>query len=89
MDKFDYENSRGPWFFDINAPFGTREPGDAKDKQLMKAVKILKEDRHGLKKLDSSVLDQIALFDLELEAKKEKSNDDDKVSNEKRANQET
>lgn len=85
LEKIDYENSRGPWFFDINEPFGTREPGDAKDKQLMKAVQILKEGKHGLKELDSSVLDKIALFDLELEAKKEKSKD----SSDKKANQET
>lgn len=85
LEKIDYENSRGPWFFDINEPFGTRKPGDAKDKQLMKAVQILKEGKNGLKELDSSILDQIALLDLELEAKKEKSKDSD----DKKANQET
>jgi carboxyl-terminal processing protease len=72
LEKYDYENSRGPWFFDTNAPFGTRVPEDGKDKQLMKAVEVLKSSNPTLKPVSSSLLDQIALWDLELVAKKDK-----------------
>jgi carboxyl-terminal processing protease len=76
LEKIDYENSRGPWFFDINAPFGTRQPADAKDKQLMEAVKIVKkQNKKVLKPLSQKVLDQITLYDLELKAKEEKAED--------------
>jgi len=71
LDKSDYENGRGAWFFDINAPFGTRTPDDAKDKQLMKAVDVLKSSVPNLKPVPVSVLDQVAIWDLELAAKKE------------------
>ena len=42
LKKEDYESSRGPWFFDPKVKFGIREPEDAQDKQLMKAVEVLK-----------------------------------------------
>ncbi len=43
LDKVDYDLSRGPWFFDPNVKFGVRTPEDAQDKQLMKAVEVLKQ----------------------------------------------
>ena len=79
LDKYDYENSRGPWFFDVNEPFGTRTPEDAKDKQLIKAVTLLKDSKHGLKEINPKILDKIALLDLELEAIKEKDEDTEKT----------
>jgi hypothetical protein len=42
LEKLDYDLSRGPWFFDPNVKFGIRTPEDAQDKQLMKAVEVLK-----------------------------------------------
>ena len=72
LEKLDYENSRGAWFFDTNAPYGTRTPDDGKDKQLMKAVEVLKQKNSSLKPLPAKLLDQIAIWDLELSAKKEK-----------------
>lgn len=80
LKKIDYELSRGPWFFDPNVPYGTREPEDGQDKQLMKAVEVLK---HGIK--DSSPIpeetkEKIAKLDKELEeekAKKEKEKKED------------
>ena len=72
LEKLDYENSRAAWFFDTNAPYGTRTPDDGKDKQLMKAVEVLKQKNPSLKPLSAKLLDQIAIWDLELSAKKEK-----------------
>lgn len=43
LEKIDYDLSRGPWFFDPNVKFGVRTPEDAQDKQLMKAVEVLKQ----------------------------------------------
>jgi carboxyl-terminal processing protease len=43
LEKLDYDLSRGPWFFDPNVKFGVRTPEDAQDKQLMKAVEVLKQ----------------------------------------------
>jgi carboxyl-terminal processing protease len=69
LEKIDYENSRGPWFFDPNVAFGTRDPEDAQDKQLMKAISLLKLESSDLKPIDPNILNKIAELDKVLEEK--------------------
>jgi len=71
LEKIDYENSRGPWFFDPNEKYGVRQPHDGKDKQLMKAVEVLKK-KFDSKPLTEDIVNKIASFDEDLEKKKQK-----------------
>lgn len=82
LEKVDYENSRGPWFFDPNVKFGTRVPSDGKDKQLMKAVEVLKE-QYAAKPLPKDLLETIAKLDKELEIKKAEAEKKEKAEKEK------
>ena len=73
LEKLDYDQSRGPWFFDPNVKYGVRLPEDAQDKQLMKAVDVLK----GMigkeaKVLDKAVLDIITALDTKYSEEKAK-----------------
>lgn len=73
LEKLDYDQSRGPWFFDPNVKYGVRQPEDAQDKQLMKAVDVLK----GLvgetaKGLPQEIIDKIAELDTKYEEEKAK-----------------
>jgi len=70
LEKIDYENSRGPWFFDPNEKYGVRQPHDGKDKQLMKAVEVLKK-KFDSKPLTEDIVNKIASFDEDLEKKKQ------------------
>lgn len=82
LEKVDYENSRGPWFFDPNVEFGTRKPDDGKDKQLMKAVEVLK-DEYNSKPIPQAIKDKIAKLDKELEVKKKEAEKKEKEEKEK------
>jgi len=70
LEKEDYESSRGPWFFDPNVKFGIRKPEDAQDKQLMKAVEVLKANFDNPKPLPEELAKTIAELDKKTEAKK-------------------
>lgn len=59
LEKEDYESSRGPWFFDPNTEFGKRQPEDAMDKQLMKAVEVIKNKFKNPEPLSQEILDKI------------------------------
>lgn len=79
LEKEDYETSRGPWFFDPNVKFGVRQPEDAQDKQLMKAVEVIKASYKDPVPLPEEVVTKIAELDkktaekkVELEEKKAK-----------------
>lgn len=82
LEKIDYEMSRGPWFFDPNVKFGVRQPEDAQDKQLMKAVDVLKKKTKGSKAISKEILDKIVDLDKKLEEKlkTEEANKDKKAS---------
>ncbi len=82
LEKLDYELSRGPWFFDPNVKFGVRQPEDAQDKQLMKAIEVAKAKLDETIPVSQDTLDKIAKLDkkyeakkLELEAEKDKKKD--------------
>jgi carboxyl-terminal processing protease len=85
LEKVDYENSRGPWFFDPNVKFGSRQPEDAKDKQLMKAVEVLKE-QYQAKPVPKSIIDEIAKLDAELKVKIEEAEKKEKEKKDKDSN---
>ena len=70
LEKIDYENSRGPWFFDPNVKYGTRKPEDGKDKQLMKAVEVIKKKFEITTEIPKNLKEKIATWDEELEVKK-------------------
>lgn len=70
LEKLDYDLSRGPWFFDPNVKFGLRHPEDAQDKQLMKAVEVLKAKTKDVKPIPQETKDKIAKLDEEYEKKK-------------------
>ncbi len=70
LEKLDYDLSRGPWFFDPNVKYGTRTPEDAQDKQLMKAVEILKAKSKEVKPVPQEIKDKIVKLDEEYEKKK-------------------
>lgn len=70
LEKEDYETSRGPWFFDPNVKFGVRKPEDGQDKQLMKAVEVLKAEYKDAKPIPEEVIKNIAELDKKTEAKK-------------------
>jgi carboxyl-terminal processing protease len=82
LEKVDYENSRGPWFFDPNVKFGTRNPGDGKDKQLMKAIEVLKQEYKGAP-IPQAIKDEIKKLDEELEVKKKEAADKAKKDKDK------
>lgn len=68
--KLDYDLSRGPWFFDPNVKYGTRDPEDAQDKQLMKAVEVLKSKDKEFKSIPQEIKEKIAKLDEEYAKKK-------------------
>lgn len=73
LEKLDYDQSRGPWFFDPNVKYGIRQPEDAQDKQLMKAVSVLK----GMigkeaKAIDAEITKKIAELDAKYAEEKAK-----------------
>ncbi len=72
LSKVDYEESRGPWFFDPNVPFGTRKPEDGQDRQLMKAVEVIKSKISEPKAINGELLSKIAELDKKLEEAKAK-----------------
>ncbi len=72
LKKIDYEESRGPWFFDPNVPYGTRVPEDGQDKQLMKALEVLKSKIPASPTISAELVAKIAELDKKLEAAKEK-----------------
>lgn len=82
LEKVDYDMSRGPWFFDPNVKFGVRQPEDAQDKQLMKAVDVLKKKAKGTKLISKEITDKIADLDKKLEEKRktEEATKDQKAS---------
>ncbi len=69
LEKVDYDMSRGPWFFDPNVKFGVRQPEDAQDKQLMKAVEVLKGKQKDFKPVPQEIHDKIAELDKKLAEK--------------------
>jgi hypothetical protein len=86
LEKLDYDLSRGPWFFDPNVKFGVRQPEDAQDKQLMKAVEVLKPKIANAKPLTKELVDKITELDkkytekqAEEKKKEEKKDSKDKV----------
>lgn len=79
LEKVDYENSRGPWFFDPNVKFGTRKPEDGQDRQLMKAVEILKEE-YASKPIPKEIVDKLVKLDAELEIKRKEAAEKEKDS---------
>ncbi len=85
LKKLDYELSRGPWFFDPNVKFGTRNPEDGQDKQLMKAVEVLKAKTNSSKPIPEDLLAKIATLNEEYsikEAEKKKDSKDEKLEEE-------
>lgn len=81
LEKLDYDMSRGPWFFDPNVKFGVRQPEDAQDKQLMKAVEVLKPKISDSKPLTKEIIDKVAELDkkyAEKEAEEKKKEEKDK-----------
>lgn len=73
LEEVDFEKSRGPWFFDPNVDFGVREPDDGQDRQLMKAIRVLKEKiGDSASPVPEELLEKIAELDEELEEAKEK-----------------
>jgi carboxyl-terminal processing protease len=71
LEKEDYESSRGPWFFDPNVKFGVRQPEDAQDKQLMKAVFVLKDKLNGKSEpISDEIISKIKEFDEKTLTKK-------------------
>ncbi len=90
LEKLDYDLSRGPWFFDPNVKFGIRQPEDAQDKQLMKAVEVLKPKIADAKPLAKEIIDKVTELDkkyaekeAEEKKKEEKDKQKDKVKAEK------
>ncbi len=86
LEKLDYDMSRGPWFFDPNVKFGVRQPEDAQDKQLMKAVEVLKPKISDSKPLAKDIIAKVAELDkkygekqAEEKKKEEKDKQKDKV----------
>jgi carboxyl-terminal processing protease len=71
LKKVDYEESRGPWFFDPNVPFGTRVPEDGQDRQLMKAVEVIKT-KYEAALVPAEMHTKIAELDKKLEEAKAK-----------------
>ncbi len=73
LKKIDYEEGRAPWFFDPNVPFGTRKPEDGQDRQLMKAVEVIKAKYpETAKPLPEELVTKIADLDKKLEEAKAK-----------------
>lgn len=83
LEKTDYEKSRGPWFYDPNVDFGVRKPEDGQDKQLMKAVEVLKSKFETASAIPQEMIDKIAELDAELEEAKKESEDKDKKKKKK------
>jgi len=71
LEKLDYDLSRGPWFFDPNVEFGKRVPEDGQDKQLMKAVEVLKDKFKDPNPISQELKDKIAKLDEEYKVKLE------------------
>lgn len=69
LEKLDFDLSRGPWFFDPNVKFGVRQPEDAQDKQLMKAVEVAKNQMENPVPLKEEVVSKIKKLDEEFELK--------------------
>ncbi|MDD9897459.1 MAG: S41 family peptidase [Candidatus Melainabacteria bacterium] len=82
LEKLDYDQSRGPWFFDPNVKFGVRQPEDAQDKQLMKGVAVLKNMVGDTAiAITQEILDKVTELDAKYEeekAKKEAEKDEKK-----------
>jgi len=73
LTKVDYEEGRGPWFFDPNVPYGTRKPEDGQDRQLMKAVEVLKSKYSAdAKAVPEEIVTKIAELDKKLAEAKAK-----------------
>jgi hypothetical protein len=73
LKKIDYEEGRAPWFFDPSVPFGTRKPEDGQDRQLMKAVEVLKAKYpETAKPLSEELVAKIVELDKKLEEAKAK-----------------
>jgi len=90
LDKVDYDLSRGPWFFDPNVKFGVRTPEDAQDKQLMKAVEVLKQKiGNSATPIPEEVISKITELDKKYSEKKANQDKKEEKKKDKQAQKES
>ncbi len=85
LDEVDYKESRGPWFYDPNVDFGVREPSDGQDKQLMKAVEVLKEKFEDTSPIPEEIVTKIKELDEKLEVARAESEAEKEKEEKKRS----
>lgn len=85
LKKLDYDLSRGPWFFDPNVKFGVRKPEDAQDKQLMKAIQVIKSELTEPTAISQEIIDKVAKLDKEYEEKKAEAEEEAKKDKDKKS----